>query len=177
MRKDGDDWLDKEGIAPPDRRFRITLDTRYQGQNHEVPVPLAEIPEDGSARFIRAFEAAHQQTHGHAIEGRAIEIVNCRVQAIGIVPKAQPPTTTEHGDPARSIISTRSIYFGDFGWLDTPVYDRNTLPGETRLMGPAVVEEMSATTLILPQHGAWLDPGANLIIDMSPSSPDPARHD
>lgn len=36
---------------------------------------------------------------------------------------------------------------------------------------------MSATTLILPRHAAWLDPGANLIVDMSPSSPDPARHD
>ncbi len=173
MRKDGDDWLDKEGIAPPDRRFRLTLDTRYQGQNHEVPVAMAEIPEDGPVPFIQAFEAAHRQAHGHAIEGRAIEIVNCRVQAIGIVPKAEPPTTAEHGDPTASIISTRSIYFGDSGWLDTPVYDRSTLPAETRLVGPAVVEEISATTLILPRHAAWLDPGANLIIDMSHSSPAP----
>ena len=177
MRNDGDDWLAKEGIAPPDRRFRITLDTRYQGQNHEVPVALADIPEDGPAPFIRNFEAAHRQTHGHAIEGRATEIVNCRVQAVGIVPKAEPPIQDTHGDLAASVIATRSIYFDESGWLDTPVYDRKTLPAETELPGPAVVEEMSATTLILPRQTARLDPAGNLIIDISPHGSGTARHD
>jgi N-methylhydantoinase A len=177
MRRDGDDWLSKEGIVPQDRRFRITLDTRYQGQNHEVPVVLAEIPEDGPDPFIRAFEAAHRQTHGHAIEGRAIEIVNCRVQAVGIVPKAEPPMAGKRGDLAASVTSTRSVYFEHSGWLETPVYDRNSLPADARITGPAVVEEMSATSLILPRQCAWLDPAANLIIDMVPANPDATRHD
>ncbi len=177
MQADGDDWLSKEGIGDHDRRFRITLDTRYQGQNHEVPVDLAEIPDDGPDGFIGAFEATHRLTHGHAIDGRAIEIVNCRVQAVGIVPKAEPPMEKKSGDLAASVTAMRSVYFEHSGWLETPIYDRNTLPAEASLAGPAVVEEMSATTLILPRQSAWLDPAANLIVDISPDTTDAARHD
>lgn len=176
MRSEGEDWLATEGIAPASRSYRVTLDARYQGQNHEVPVALSADSAQGLAAFVRQFEAAHAQTHGHAIEGRTIEIVNCRVQAIGTVRKAPSPPVGDGRRLEDAMIDRRSVYFGArHGWVDTPIYDRTALPVDGVLSGPAILEEMSSTTLVLPQQSARSTAEGNLIIDV-PLSNDPAKH-
>jgi N-methylhydantoinase A len=44
------------------------------------------------------------------------------------------------------------------------VYHRSRLTAGTRLEGPAVIEEMSSTTVLAPGHAATVDALGNLII-------------
>ncbi len=50
--------------------------------------------------------------------------------------------------------------------LSTPVYDRVHLGAGARIDGPAVIEEMSATTLVLPGQRTRIDGAGNILIDI-----------
>jgi N-methylhydantoinase A len=53
------------------------------------------------------------------------------------------------------------------GWREATVYQRERLPVGQDFAGPAIVNEMSATTLILPDQTAVVDPWGNLIVTVS----------
>jgi len=45
------------------------------------------------------------------------------------------------------------------------VYDREKLAPDHRLAGPAIVEQMDSTTLVLPGQHATVDPWLNLLVE------------
>ena len=47
-----------------------------------------------------------------------------------------------------------------------PLYDRERLAAGNRIEGPAVSEQMDATTLILPGVTATVDPYHNLLLEL-----------
>jgi N-methylhydantoinase A len=51
------------------------------------------------------------------------------------------------------------------GNVRCPVYDRARLRSGSRFVGPAVVEQMDATTLVLPGMSARVDAFANLVLE------------
>ena len=50
--------------------------------------------------------------------------------------------------------------------MPCPVFDRERLAPGHAIAGPAVVEQMDATTLLLPGQTARVDPYLNLIIEV-----------
>jgi N-methylhydantoinase A len=165
LRREADAWLARERVASSGRSFRAYIEARYEGQNFEVVVPLDDLSEDSRERFVEAFHAAHKREYGYEVRDRGIEIVNCRLQGIGRVVK--PPHRAPEGaggtDTAR--VGARRVYHGKrHGWIDTPVYDRTRLATGIELDGPAVIEEMSSTTVLAPAHRAVVDNLGNLVI-------------
>jgi len=51
------------------------------------------------------------------------------------------------------------------GFVSCPVYDRDLLRAGNRVPGPAVIEQMDATTLVLPGMTARVEPYLNLILE------------
>ncbi|HZV25957.1 MAG TPA: hypothetical protein VFG00_06675, partial [Acidothermaceae bacterium] len=51
------------------------------------------------------------------------------------------------------------------GWVDVPLYDRTKLAAGSELGGPAIVEQMDSTTLILPDQQVTVDDFGNLIVN------------
>ena len=166
MGLDAGEWRIDERLAPEDCAFRYTIEARYQGQNHEVKVSLDEVRADGLEDFLARFAEAHRREYGYAIPGRVVEVVNCRLQAIGRVPRV--PQRPHAGGAAveDALTGTRAVYFGAGpGWVDTRVYDREALPAAIPFDGPAIVEEMSATTVVLPGQRARVDAIGNIVIE------------
>jgi N-methylhydantoinase A len=60
--------------------------------------------------------------------------------------------------------TSRQAYFGEQGWLDTPVIARADLRG--RRSGPLIVEEYDATCLVPPGARAELDASGNIVIEL-----------
>ena len=58
------------------------------------------------------------------------------------------------------------------GWVETPVYDRTRLAAHAQLNGPAVIEEMSSTTVLAPGHVARVDALGNLVIRLDGGAAD-----
>jgi N-methylhydantoinase A len=165
MRAKGEAWLASENVGPAERSFRTFLDTRYEGQNFEVTVEVDAPQPGGLPAFIELFGAAHRRTYGYDIPGRRLEIVNARLQARGRVPKA--PLTPVEGGGSRdgAVKEERPVYFGErHGWIETAIYARARLPVEVPITGPAVIEEMSSTTLVPPGGTARVDSLGNIVI-------------
>jgi N-methylhydantoinase A len=164
LRRDGEAWLDGEAVSASARRFEAVVEARYLGQNHEVAVALGDDAAPTLDEFIAGFAAAHERLHGYRLPARVVEIVNLRLKAIGAVPRAAPAVAEV--EPGEAVTGRRPVYFGEaLGRLDAALVRRARLaPGHT-IAGPAVVEEMSATTIVLPGQHARIDAAANLVIE------------
>jgi N-methylhydantoinase A len=163
MLHQGEAWLAQEQVPATRRRFHRTIDARYRGQTHDIRVQVHAVAPEDRATFIEAFHQAHRAQYGHDNPGLAIEIVTCRVQAVGLVDKE-----AGRAPPAPDRVaqwSERDVYFGpDPGWVATRVYRRDSLAAGTVLAGPVVIEEMSSTTVVLPGQQAAIDPFGNIRI-------------
>jgi N-methylhydantoinase A len=156
--------LEQDGFAAADTRAAFFLDLRYAGQAFELTLPVE--PEAATVRDVtRAFHAAHRQTYGHANESSAVELVNVRLTAHGIVAKpelAWHRSETRRLDDAR--VEERPVWF-EGGVRPCPVYARERLPERAELAGPAIVEEFGATTVVFPGWRGWLDEAGNLRLE------------
>ncbi|WP_144636998.1 hydantoinase/oxoprolinase family protein [Bordetella genomosp. 13] len=158
------DWLEAERVAPDMRQVRMAIDARYEGQNFEVQVAMDDAAQ-GCAEFLRRFGDAHEREYGYTVDDRGVQIINCRLQAVGQVIKAPLAPRHVEGSLALARMGERRAYFGAAaGWLESPVYDRDLLPAGTQFTGPALVEEMSSTTVIGPGQHVTVDDYGNLII-------------
>jgi N-methylhydantoinase A len=148
------------------RSFVLAIDARYVGQNFEVQVAMDTVGAADLAAFEAGFRAAHVREYGYDVPGRAIEVINCRLKAVGAVPKAPlTPAGASGTDASAARSGERGIYHGKrHGWQSTPVYDRARLAPGATLQGPAVIEEMSSTTVLAPTHALRVDAYGNLIV-------------
>ncbi|MFQ5897771.1 MAG: hydantoinase/oxoprolinase family protein [Candidatus Methylomirabilia bacterium] len=156
LKADAEARLRREGFAPSDIRVTCSLDLRYLGQAFELAVPVdpAAMTATGTASD---FHPRHLQAFGHADESGEVEVVNVRLTAYGLVPKAGLPTyESETETLAEARIEQRPVYFRD-GFILTPVYQREHLPVGATFDGPAIVEEFGATTVLFPGWRAALD--------------------
>ena len=157
-------WLETEQVGPERRRFRVAIDARYRGQNHEIRVVLGDRTSCPIDAFRDGFARAHQSEYGYLVHDRDIEIVNCRVQAIGAVVKADVRPHLSGGRPQAK--ERRGVWFEE-GWRETSVYARKAIGAGAIVEGPAVVEEMSSTAIVQPGQRGRIDEAGNLIIERS----------
>ncbi len=167
-------WCGVEGITPENQRFSVLLDMRYIGQNFELSVPLDEPGAGGAItapRFeaLRAsFFAAHEKNYGYFNPSDPFEIVNYRLVAHGLIkPPARP-----RGEAAASAVATpvgrRDVYFVADASESTPIFDRATLSPGLRIHGPAVIDQLDATTVLYPGDTLAVDEAFNLVIEVNP---------
>jgi N-methylhydantoinase A len=158
LEKKGRAALSAEGFRHSQIAIDRLLDLRYSGQAYEITVPLA-------CDFLAAFHRAHERRYGYSDPKRAAEIVNIRARAIGRTAKPELDRPKPAGtNAAHAIVEKRSIFFE--GEPHTaPVYDRDKLQPRNTFVGPAIVTEYSATTVVPPRWRAKVDGWANLILE------------
>lgn len=164
-------WFEDEHIQAEARRTVRTVDMRYAGQNYELPIPVPEGEVTASTldALAAAFDAAHRRMYGFAAEGEAVQLVTFRVEASGLVPKAAFPAQPDGpADASAAVTGRRPVWLPEAGgFVSCPVYDRDRLRPGHRIAGPAIVEQMDATTVILPGMAGRVEPYANLILEAS----------
>ncbi|WP_319496716.1 hydantoinase/oxoprolinase family protein [uncultured Cohaesibacter sp.] len=165
------DWFATDNI-PEDRRKEIrTVDMRYAGQNYElsVTVPAGPITLDTFKKLEEGFEAVHKQRFGFIAKGEKIQLVTLRLEAIGEVKKAKLQSYPKEGtSPDAAKIDERGVWMkseGDF--VTCPVYDRKLLKHGNQISGPAIIEQMDTTSVILPDMTATVDAYLNLIVEIA----------
>ena len=171
LRRRCEAWFAEGGIEANARRVALMVDMRYAGQNYELSVPLPAGPVtratiDGLAA---GFAAAHQRLYGFVAEDDPMQLVTFRAEATGIVRKAELRPTAEAGpDPRRAERGRRDVWLPEVGGIvSCRIYDRDGLAAGNRIEGPAIVEQMDATTLIVPGTHATVDPYLNLLLELS----------
>ncbi|MGI4816248.1 MAG: hydantoinase/oxoprolinase family protein [Janthinobacterium lividum] len=154
-------WFEEEHIEASQRLVRRSMDMRYAGQSHELSVECP--PGDITAATIHLlksrFEAIFKQVYGYLAEEERIQVVTCRLEATGIVPKAALPAEEPASTPVEDALTgSREVYLDEInGFVKCPIYWRDKLrPGHT-VTGPCIVDQMDTTTLILPNQVATVD--------------------
>ena len=145
LRKQGEELLLKDGIPKERHLHEFTLDMRYYGQSFTLPIRWdADI--QGFDNLRQAFDSRHEEAFGYADTTNDAEIVNIRLVSVGEVDK---PTLEFIPTNTREIKSyRRNVWFGD--WVETTVYDRDTLQADFEFSGPAIVEEAGGTSIVPP---------------------------
>jgi N-methylhydantoinase A len=136
-----------------------SADLRYAGQGYEINVPAGP-------GMLAMFHNAHRKRYGHADENRRVDIVNVRVRMVS----ASEPINLPQQSPGvpgadHAILKKKKVMFAN-KWLNTPVLDRKLLLPENSFVGPAIVHEYSATTVVSPQCHVKVDSYSNLIIEV-----------
>jgi N-methylhydantoinase A len=164
-----DSWFAAEVIPVAARRVARTVDMRYAGQNYELPiaVPDGEIAAGTLAVLAERFAEAHQRLYGFAAAEDPVQVVTFRVEASGLVPKASFVAGDDAGpDASAAVIGTRSVWLPEAGgFTDCPVYARERLRAGNRFDGPAIIEQMDATTVVLPGMTATVEPYLNIVLE------------
>jgi N-methylhydantoinase A len=165
------EWFVEEEVDEGGRELRRRMDLRYRGQNFELAVEVPEghgFVEHGAGAVIELFHEAHERVYGYRSEDAAVEVVTFRLEASGSAAHVDVRRDeTSPSDPAKAIVETRSTCFDPAeGYVDTPVYDRSLLtPGDV-FTGPAIVEQMDTTTVLLPSDACRVDEYRNLIVEI-----------
>lgn len=147
--------LGDEGVSAEERVFSPLVDMRYQGQAYELTLPFA--PEND---LIADFHAAHERTYGHALHGRAVEVVNLRLQATGVTapPDIQPEAESPH------VANAIGEKMGANG-VTLNLYERESLSPGATINGAALIFQLDSTIYIAPEWSARVDGFRNLIVE------------
>ncbi|MBI4312779.1 MAG: hydantoinase/oxoprolinase family protein [Chloroflexi bacterium] len=158
--------LAKEGYDEGRLRLERLLDLRYVGQSYELTTPCPDARGDGFAGAIaQVFHAAHQQRFGHSDATQAVEAVNVRLKAVALGDKpALVPTSPATDTRVAPIAATDAVFQGG-RYPDAPVYARESLAPGKRIVGPAIVVQMDATTVLPPGWAASVDGWGNLLAE------------
>ena len=145
--------LISQGIAKP--QVLRTAHLRYEGQHQSLPVPFGLAEE-----MEQAFAMAHQARFGFTSPERAVLFEMLAVEAEGggaDLPDLAPVAGASQ--PAE-----RLKVWANGRWQEVPLYRRETCGTATRIAGPAVISEATATTVVEPGWEATVDAQANLIL-------------
>jgi N-methylhydantoinase A len=162
-------WFEDEGIGVENRRIARAVDMRYAGQNYELSVALpdGEIGARTVTALAEGFSAVHRRSYGFVADDEPVQLVTFRVEATGLVPRATfSPHSVSAPNAVRALLEERPVWLpgaGDF--VSCPVYDRDRLRAGDQFLGPAIVEQMDATTFVPAGMTARVDAWLNLILE------------
>ncbi len=162
-------WFNQERIDPAKRQLERALDLRYIGQSHEltVPVQLADFRDDDLPALVARFHEEHVRVYGYAPEGQ-VQLVTYRVTArTPVTERAGARDAAAERPEASGSAQTgmRRVHFNERGgFVDCPVFDRARLPVGAHIAGPAILEQMDTTTVVLPDQVAHMRADGTLLL-------------
>lgn len=169
-------WLVQEHVPVKVRRLQCSVDMRYVGQNHElmVPLPSPRIDRKSLSEAVELFHRKHRKQFGYDSPQDTVQTVTCRVVATGVATHVKAPRGTRKNKFVPR--EKRSVYFEtDSSWHDCPVFRRADLSSRTRIDGPAIVEQLDATTVVYPGDVVSIDTRGNMVIALMPVATETPR--
>ncbi len=160
--------LSKEDVDTVGIEILHSADMQFQGQSHILSVRVASsnpTPDD----LREAFQKAYWQRFEVLLPEMTPVLVNLNTAVIGrrepvplvaLAGRDQAPTV------AAALTGYRQVWF-EPGWAETPIYRRERLPLDFRLAGPAILEQLDATTVLEPGNIARGDVSGNVIIQIA----------
>ncbi len=166
--EEGRSTIGREGVAVTTIDCLHFADMQFEGQTHLLTVPLSGT-EVQVAQLQAAFEAVYfDRFHVELEEIRAV-LVSLHTAVIGRRPGAplEALAAVGHNNSlADARRGQRTVWF--VGSLhETPIYQRNLLPADMTLDGPAIIEQMDCTIVVEPGNRVTLDDLGNLVIEVA----------
>lgn len=141
---------------------------QFRGQTHliRVPLPGAETTIDELQQLFEAAYSARFNIHMPEIKA---QLVNLTTSVVG---KRRAVDLSLLLDPAQRVSTVDGALTGtrrmhaDGRWQDAAIYARDRLPMGAVILGPAVIEQLDATTVIEPGATGRVDATGNIRITL-----------
>jgi N-methylhydantoinase A len=140
-------WRELERAALRELKGKIEryVEARYQGQSHEIRIPVQRRRFDSLRSLTAGFHEAHRRLYGFTRRD-PVEIVNVGVRVTASRPK-----------PRRELL-------GRGGRTWTGSIERSALRSGDRIRGPAVISEDNATCWVARGWAGRVDKYGNILI-------------
>ncbi|UCH27487.1 MAG: hydantoinase/oxoprolinase family protein [Trueperaceae bacterium] len=141
-------FLARSGISEAETTYHWRVDMRYPGQEHSVDVPLHSPSAESYLReAVTLFHELHHRRYGHSHPGQPVEMVTLR---LGVHGRAQAPEVAPI--PTQLEVGPDTDQFRSVRWQGeqkrVSVLVRQQLKPGQRGHGPAIIEEVTATTFV-----------------------------
>ncbi|MRX34746.1 hydantoinase/oxoprolinase family protein [Aminobacter sp. MDW-2] len=164
----GEVLIAQEAVRPNSIRVSHSADMQFVGQTHIVNVPLPSADVD-RATLQALFEKAYFARFKVELPEIRANLVNLNTSVTGARPEVDLSRLIDPAGRAATLAEAlreiRPVWF-DGSWHDTPVYLREKLPLDAEILGPAILEQMDATTVLEPGDRACSDRDGNIIIEV-----------
>jgi N-methylhydantoinase A len=159
-----EDKLDRAG------RYRIEYlgEARYLAQVWELDTPIPGSSFGAQAdldAYLNNFHDVHERVFAVRDTGSPIETVSWKARlTVQIAPE---PATISNGRAAAEATPSgqRDCYFGEEGFIATPIYKAVGLAAGQTISGPAIVEEATTTLVINPGMRVAVSAAGNYLLD------------
>lgn len=158
--------LRHEGVAAEDAVLQRLVSMRYLGQWRSLTVNCGSGP-GALADAVALFHEQHEREYAFRRDDTPVQIYQLGLTAIGTTPKPAFPAYDAAPRETPEPRTSRAVYFEGRGWVDTPVHDRGALAAGTRIVGPAVIDQLDATTVVPPATRAEVDEWLNIRIHLA----------
>ncbi len=139
---------------------------QFRGQTHliRVPLPSADVSIDALQKLFEAAYFARFNIHMPEIKAQLVNLTTSVVgkrRAVDLSLLLDPAQRAESLEAAKS--GSRRLYASGH-WQEANIYARERLPFGAAIRGPAVIEQLDATTVIEPGATARVDATGNIRI-------------
>jgi len=154
--------MEEEGFELGEIAFQLEVLMRFGQQRHTLPINAHKLHLENEQdirwlvdRFVQAYGEAYGS--GAVYLEAGVEILGLRLNAAAMLPKPPLPracsTSTNPGPKCH-----RKAYWGpQHGFLDTPVFQRESLQPYVELTGPALIESEDTVCVLPPSWRFHLD--------------------
>lgn len=157
--------LRAQNINAENTEYIMTADLRYNGQDSTINVGFAgnDISRESLARLRSDFDATHQLVHEHCNPKEAVDLVNVRLTGLGKLERIAKRKCGLSGDPLPAPRKVGNVIFHGKSY-QAKIFTRDSLRAGNRFSGPAIVEELTTTTVVPPEYDVYVDEYENLLI-------------
>jgi len=159
--------LSRECIPAGDRKYVRSIDMRYEDQEHAVTVrlPFRSLQHFARERLQQAFHERHAADYGYAMPN-PVEVVAYRLRAIGLLEKPRRPQLEPGVSTPEVPVRARrwAVHHESGGRHEWNIYSRSALSAGSRVIGPAIIEEETTSTLVIAGQAATVDELGNLVL-------------
>ncbi len=155
-----------DGIPESEHEVSFQADLRYSGQAFQISLDFSEadLRAQGVALLTEQFDKEHEQLFTFKLgDDHEIQMIRAVVKARAKAIAERSTGSTEATLADCKLHDTRFYY--DSAWHDAVIYDRGLLHEGLVVAGPAIVNEMDSTTVVLPGYEAKVDHVGNLLIN------------
>jgi len=164
----GRETLAREQVEVDEVTFSHRAHMKFEGQTHVIVVEIADIGITVEA-LKEAFAKAYWNRFAVELPEMRPLLVELQTTVLGRRRPVSLDALIESGAQGRiedAVTGERRVWFAETGWTGTRIYRRERIPAGARFAGPAIVEQMDATTVIEPGCTVEVDALANMLVSV-----------
>lgn len=161
LKKELDEVLLKEGLQNEERNYICALDMRYFGQEYTISVDIPDETVFDREEIEQAYSAIYERLYGHHSPDNIVELVNYRMTVL--VPVNKAAVKRRLSDSPAEPVGTLQGYFSSKKY-DIDIYARECLVTGREISGPAIVTELTSTTIVPPGWELTVDEADSMVM-------------